>query len=389
MKEDDTLKLIFVEVPVKEDCHPSFTEGRDGIFRRTDYCHKANPNKKGGFLEQGYDVPASFLAGFTEADVLAQWTGVRFDAADFLDTKVEVPTELFTALNRTAAQAWEAMLNCAGGKADGAREMYRTANFTCAEEAIIRSRLQDLRSSLPMLASSLEVSMFFDRERVERKYAELNDKRAYLLYVVLAEDRARYEREYKKLQGQMEDIREYRDKSTGPDFIEFLQKYIPQLPRMHPLLTQVLVEELLSQASPSEMRRTVIDWFKRNRRLPDYMMQLLLWMNSIDDRDCAALGLWPSANRAALQALGADASELGIGMGLGNLKGHFDKTYLFVSCPMGRSEPPGPFTRKVLSPFGIDEHQVMRLSDAYNVGRYRVWQELRDVRERYQTTKQH
>jgi hypothetical protein len=376
-------KMGINEIPVSPDCATNFVPGNDGIFRRTDYCHRANPTEPKWFLQLGYDVPAAFLKGFTEADVLARWKGVQFRVPDLLGSKVEVPSELFTSLNVTAAQTWEKILQCAGGDADLAREMYRTGVFGCSNEALIRSHLVDLRSSLPTLAASVEIAPFLDGTRVEEFHQEIQRRRMDLMKLIDDHDIIRYHLESEKLQRMDSQYWDIRMKSASGDIFEVLQKYLPSMPRMHPLLTQIMVEEFLSLTTPDESPRTVANRFKKNRAQQIYLLQLVLWLHSVEDRGCAAFGLWPSANRVAAETLSDKTIE--IMNHLNGPKRSWHRNFHLVDCPSGRSVMPDPSLKMDSLLPSQQAKFVMRFNDVYTVGGGNAWRELLEVRERYIT----
>jgi hypothetical protein len=380
------VKSMISEVPVREDCAPTFIAGDDGIFRRTEYCHRVNPSLPIGFLNRGFDVPAEFLKGFTEADVLARWKDVKFQVPEFLGSKVEVPAEVFTLLNVKAAQAWQMMLDCTKGDADDAREMYRTGVFDCSEAALIRERLVDIRTSLPMLAASVEVAPFMDGERIEQKSREIEEKKREIFRTYSREKNEQSYREYGSLQRQEEDIRDlrFRLRMPGANLVSLLERYVPKMPRIHPLFAQVLFEEILSLMGPEESSRSVANRINRDRGIQIYLIQLSLWGNSIKDRDCSSFGLWPSANRVALEALADKTTEVMTYLGGPDAK--LVRYFMVVGCPSRQSVSSDPFGfGRYAGVTAEDTRKVMRLHDVYKEGRFRVWRELREVRERYLT----
>jgi hypothetical protein len=375
-------KKIIDEVPVGPNCEPRFVAGDDGLFRRTDYCHKVNPVRPSGFLEIGYDVPATFLTGFTEDDVIARWKDVRLQSQEFLGSSWELPTEVLKLLNVTAAQAWEKMLACAQGNPDRAREMYRSASFACAEESEILSKVGDLRASLPALAKSLEIAPFLDGTFVNRREREIKEQKAQLVGENSGPDLERKRKELAQIQRQEVQVWQWRNKMDERDLTALMEKYLPKLPRLHPLLAQVIFEEFLSLFGPDESAREIGSRFKKKRDQQAYLAQLILWLNTIDDRGCAALGLWPSANRVAFDALGDKANELmrEFGVPKSSVIHHF----MVVACPLERNAKLAIEVSELGVPSPIDQaRQFIRLNDVYAEGRNTVWRELRDVRERY------
>jgi hypothetical protein len=367
-------RMLTPDVPTGPNCNPTFLPGDDGLFRRTVYCHRANPTQPKWFLDLGYDVPAEFLKGFTETDVLTRWKAIPVVAKEFLGTKVEVPTELFTSLNVTAAQTWEKMLQCAGGDAELAREMYRTAAFDCADGELIRARIADLRSSLPALAATLQLAVFADGSRVEEMIRENRQKRDRLYIDRVYHDFQRYTVELSKLDKEEFALSDLRNKMETNGLIEVLEKYIPHVPRMHPLLVQVMFEELLSFTSPDESARSAANRLKNDNQQRIYMTQILLWIHSIEDRGCATMGLWPTANRVAAETLGDKTVE--IKSYISGSKQKMVRNFNIVACPIDRMD--------YRSRNGYaTAYDVMRLADVYTQGRENVWRELREVRERY------
>jgi hypothetical protein len=364
-------------IPTGIDCAPSFTPGNDGVFRRTPYCHKNNPTRARGFLELGSDVPASFLAGFTTDDVLARWKDVRFTNPEFLGSKNEIPTGLLTLLNVQAAQAWEKMLTCANGNADQAREMYRLGKFTCTDEGEILSLLKEIRSSLPALAASLEVPPFFDEDAMNRMETEINQKRSDLPNDWLEKDPEGFFREVNRLEKARLQIADWRFTKSFSQLARMINDFLPKMPRLHPLLAQVMVEDLLTLVKPNESPGSLNQRFKEHPERRAYLTQLVLWINAVEDRDCASFGLWPSASRTALDSLGQSVLETLTPYG--NLRTQ-PRMYVPVICYQA------PIVNSSVgwnAPSYIDQAgNLMRLPDLYRENRFTVWRELLDVRER-------
>jgi hypothetical protein len=377
-------KLITPLVPVKADCQPAFTPGNDGLFRRTPYCHKANPIEPNGFLQLGHDVPATFLKGFTEADALERWKDAHFEVPNFLGSKVEVPTELFTALNVNAAQSWERLLACANGDADRARELYRTGAFGCSEETLIRSRINDVRQSLRTLAASIEIATFLDRTRMDERLHELAEKRRHLYEEVGNGHVVGYMERSWAIEREENAIYQLRLVGSGPLLIEHLGKLLPKMPRMHPLLTQILIEEILSFTAPEENPKAITRRLHKDRALQVTLMQLLLWMHSIEDHACAPLGLWPSANRAAMETFADRGIE--IANQFDKLKREVSRNFHLVQCPMDPNRKPYPERDEDDEPRPRTQgSSVMRLDEIYTQGELNIWRELLQVRSLYIT----
>jgi hypothetical protein len=379
------MKARVLEVPVANDCRPAFVPGDDGIFYRTSYCHRANPNKPSGFLAIGYDVPASFLAGFTEKDVFARWESARLEHNAPHAYDEEAPSELFLAMNVVASRAWERMLSCVAGDADRARDQYRLGFFDCSENEAILTQLADLRSSVLTLATSVEMTVLLDNktiyESLRQHLLRVDDRiqeqeKALELDFVLRRERDHLDQLQRRISSLLQDGK------ARPELYELLEGFAQRLPRLHPLLVQIMVEEVLALVGPTESpRRAAKDLEKNNQNLKT-LIHLLVWLRSIEKGSCSALGLWPSANRTAIEAFGDRVIEIWHHLGGPNQVSL--RIMDQVACPWSSAEEraAGQTGEGSLASRNLNLHS-MRLNDVYFEGRLKTWAELLEVREHY------
>jgi hypothetical protein len=394
------VKAIFKEVPVKSECAPQFVPGGDGVFRRIEYCHRANPQKPGGFFEMGYDVPASFLAGFSEPYIQSRWKNVRFTVPAFIGSNAEIPSELFKNLNVTAAQVWEEILKCAGGDADLGREMYRMGAFECRGEAAsdaqstkeiskrLKQTIADLHTSVLTLASSTGVEVSIDSKQLTTKILETSRMEQRLRQENSSSnspqpDESRNQA-IESLRKQRSDLIDFMFRIQSGDFVdivELLGKIRQRLPGMHPLLVQVMLEETLSLLGPDDSTFWAARRFKKNHDQLVVLFQLLFWIGSTEDTTFSSLGLWPSANRVAIEAFGDSALE--IWNSLGAPKRKSVRVFFMAACTRGLPAR----VSSTLGNTGISvedmREAVLRLNDVYSDGRQTIWREVREMRERY------